>query len=143
MKPVCRKCTCLFTCNLIDLSISFNRTQWRFDISAAAQVLGVLATMLLRQPDHCDALCSDTVLLDHCVDATLAHQRNPGVMRQACQLYRNLVVRNPHLRSIVLGKGVESVLRDARKLVDCRDVAVAALRDLGLEDYNVSSSLPG
>lgn len=107
------------------------------DTTATVQVLGVLATMMLRQPDHCDALCDDAVLFDHCVDATLAHRKNPGVMRQACQLFRNLVVRNTHLRSTVLAKGVEGVLRDARKLTDCTDVAVAALRDLGLDDYNL------
>ena len=107
------------------------------DEGVGVQVLGVLATMMLRHPDHCDALCADAVLFDHCIDATLAHRKNPGVMRQACQLIRNLVVRNTHLRSEVLGKGVEGALRDARKLTDCTDVAVAALRDLGLDDYNV------
>lgn len=101
------------------------------------QVLGVLATMMLRHPNHCDALCDDTKLFEQCVDTTLAHRKNPRVIRQACQLFRNLVVRNTHLRSTVLDKGVEGVLREARQLTDCRDVAVAALRDLGLEDYNM------
>jgi hypothetical protein len=64
------------------------------------------------------------------------HSKSAAVMRQACQLIRNLVVRNPELRQPILGKGMEPLLRGAKALKDCDDVAAAALRDLGLNDYN-------
>jgi hypothetical protein len=51
---------------------------------------------------------------------------------------RNIVVRNTELRPAVLGKGVEPLLRQAktRYPAACQDVGSAALRDLGLENYN-------
>lgn len=100
------------------------------------QVLGLLATVMLRQPEHCDALAADGALFGHVTDAILAHRTSPPVMRQAAQLVRNLVVRNEHLRPQVLGaQGVEPALRKGRRLPDCGDVCCAALRDLGLNDY--------
>lgn len=46
-------------------------------------------------------------------------------------------VRNPELRPVVLEKGGEEVLRAIKDThpKDCGDVAAAALRDLGLENY--------
>lgn len=96
-----------------------------------------MATLLLRQPEHCDAAFANEALMSQVVDSMLAHRGSPAVMRQACQLVRNLVVRNPNLRKPMLGKGVEPVLRGAKQLRECDDVALAALRDLGLDDYNV------
>jgi hypothetical protein len=48
------------------------------------------------------------------------------------------VVRNPELRPSFLDKGAETLLRGAKKAFpdQCRDVGSAALRDLGLDDYN-------
>eukprot|EP00892_Ulva_mutabilis_P010855 jgi/Ulvmu1/8141/UM040_0037.1 len=100
------------------------------------QVLGLLATVLLRQPEHCDALAGDASLFGHITDAILAQRGSAPVMRQAAQLVRNLIVRNTHLRPQVLAaQGVEPALRAGRRLPDCGDVCCAALRDLGLTDY--------
>lgn len=100
------------------------------------QALGLLATVLLRHPEHCEAAAANEALMGEVVDAMLAHRGSASVMRQACQLVRNLVVRNTELRRPVLDRGVEAVLRGAKKLQDCDDVAIAALRDLGVADYN-------
>jgi hypothetical protein len=102
---------------------------------ALSQVLGLLATVQLRRPDHCDALVAHPHFLEHIVDAMRAHESHAGVMRQGCQLVRNLVVRNTHLRAAVLALGVEGLMRRAKKLTDCDDVAAAALRDLGIDNY--------
>lgn len=62
---------------------------------------------------------------------------NGGVARQACMAIRNMVVRNPELRGPFLDKGAEALVRGvkARYAGSCGDVGSAALRDLGLEQY--------
>lgn len=51
---------------------------------------------------------------------------------------RNIACRSTALRPILLNKGVEPLLRQAKKLFPeaCHDVGSAALRDLGIENYN-------
>ena len=100
------------------------------------QALGLMATILLRQPEHCEAASADEALMSQVMDAILTHRSSPSVMRQACQLVRNLVVRNPELRPVMLQRGAEPIMRGAKKLPECGDVATAALRDLGLDNYN-------
>jgi hypothetical protein len=61
-----------------------------------------------------------------------------AVQRQACMAVRNMVVRNPELRPGFLAAGAEDLLRSVKLLFpgSCKDVASAALRDLGLYNYN-------
>lgn len=61
-----------------------------------------------------------------------------AVQRQACMALRNMVVRNPELRPGFLAAGAEELLRAVKVLFPaaCKDVASAALRDLGLDNYN-------
>jgi hypothetical protein len=61
-----------------------------------------------------------------------------AVQRQACMAVRNMVVRNPELRPGFLAAGAEDLLRSVKLLFpgSCKDVASAALRDLGLDNYN-------
>ena len=108
----------------------------RSQAGACVQALGLLATVMLRHPEHCEAAAAHEAAMAEVIDAMLAHRSSAAVMRQACQLVRNLVVRNTELRRPVLDRGVEPLLRGAKKLPDCDDVATAALRDLGLADYN-------
>lgn len=60
-----------------------------------------------------------------------------AVQRQACMAVRNMVVRNPELRPGFLAAGCEGLLRSVKGLYPaaCKDVASAALRDLGLNNY--------
>lgn len=100
-------------------------------------VLGLLATTSLRHPEICDQMaqagCPDMV-----VDVMGDYAASAPVMRQACMLVRNMVVRNAHLRPVFLEKGVEARLRSAKAAhpASCKDVGAAALRDLGLDNYN-------
>lgn len=66
------------------------------------------------------------------------HAGKVGVQRQACLAMRIMVVRNPELRQPYLDKGAEALLRQAKKAFPswCKDVGSAALRDLGLDNYN-------
>eukprot|EP00775_Hariotina_reticulata_P012080 gene12080-12220_t len=61
-----------------------------------------------------------------------------GVQRQACMAVRNMVVRNPELGPAFLAAGAEELLRSVKVLFpgSCKDVGSAALRDLGLDNYN-------
>ena len=63
---------------------------------------------------------------------------SPSVQRQCCMLLRNMVVRNLELRPVFLGQDAEALLRAAKRLhpKTCSDVGAAALRDLGLDNYN-------
>lgn len=60
-----------------------------------------------------------------------------AVQRQACMAVRNMVVRNAELRPAFLAAGAEQLLRGTRAAFpsSCKDVAAAALRDLGLDNY--------
>jgi hypothetical protein len=60
-----------------------------------------------------------------------------AVQRQACMAVRNMVVRNTELRPGFLAAGAEPLLRAVKGVFPaaCKDVASAALRDLGLDDY--------
>ena len=61
-----------------------------------------------------------------------------GLQRQACMFFRNAVVRNPELRAAALATTAEASLRSAKKNHPAAgaDVATAALRDLGCDNYN-------
>lgn len=61
-----------------------------------------------------------------------------AVQRQACMAVRNMVVRNPELRPGFLAANAEELLRAVKTSFpgSCKDVASAALRDLGLNNYN-------
>lgn len=81
-----------------------------------------------------------------CVDAVIdvmgsmpnSTKNAQWVQRQACMSIRNIVARNPELRGLVLEKGAEPLLRTVKASHPqaCMDVGSAALRDLGLNDYN-------
>lgn len=49
-----------------------------------------------------------------------------------------MVARNPELRPAYLERGAEALLRAAKAAhpAACKDVGAAALRDLGLDNYN-------
>eukprot|EP00884_Botryococcus_braunii_P005371 jgi/Botrbrau1/14835/Bobra.0278s0005.1 len=108
------------------------------------QALGLLVALTLRNPSAgqkaVEAGCVDTV-----VDVMKAVDTNPKtaataqwVQRQACMSIRNIAGRNTALRPILLNKGVEDLLRQAKQRFPaaCHDVGSAALRDLGIENYN-------
>ena len=62
------------------------------------------------------------------------------VHRQACMALRNIVARSTQLRAGLLEKGAEELLRKAMRTYPqaCGDVGSGALRDLGLEDYQMA-----
>ena len=108
-------------------------------LAATEQCVGALAATCLKNPDAATACASENVfeIVAEAMssDVGVAHA---GVQRQACMFFRNAVVRNPELRSVALATSAEASLRLAKKNhpKHCGDVATAALRDLGCDNYN-------
>lgn len=91
----------------------------------------------LRMPEI-SAQAAEAGCIDAILDSMSQMPSCTPVQRQACMAVRNMVVRNPELRPQFLEKGAEGLLRQAKRsnMGDCGDVSAAALRDLGLENYN-------
>ena len=108
-------------------------------LAATEQCVGALAATCLKNPEAATACASENVfeIVAEAMssDVGVAHA---GVQRQACMFFRNAVVRNPELRSVALATSAEASLRLAKKNhpKHCGDVATAALRDLGCDNYN-------
>ena len=108
-------------------------------LAATEQCVGALAAACLKNPEAATACASENVfeIVAEAMssDVGVAHA---GVQRQACMFFRNAVVRNPELRSVALATSAEASLRLAKRNHPrhCGDVATAALRDLGCDNYN-------
>lgn len=107
------------------------------DPSVLQEVMYIISVLCLRSPDHAsraiEAGAGDL--------AVQAMQKFPGaqqLQRNACLMIRNLVVRNPENRKILLGNDIEKLIRRAKENHEnCKDAATDALRDLGLDNYNL------
>lgn len=109
------------------------------------QALGLLTALLLRSPSAAEKAvecgCGDTVLeVLSLVDSSKPTPEWQWVHRQACMALRNVVARSTQLRAGLLEKGAEELLRKAMRTYPqaCGDVGSGALRDLGLEDYQIA-----
>ncbi|KXZ54662.1 hypothetical protein GPECTOR_4g728 [Gonium pectorale] len=105
------------------------------DVAEAA--LGLLGNMVLRHPENA-TLCAEAGVPDMLVEVMRRHPGRAPVQRQACLLTRLMAARNPELRPGLLERGLEPLLRAAKAAHpnSCKDVGSAALRDLGLDNYN-------
>ncbi|KAG2442170.1 hypothetical protein HYH02_009658 [Chlamydomonas schloesseri] len=105
------------------------------DIAEVA--LGLLGNMMLRQPEICTQ-AAEAGVPELVVDLMNRWPARAPVQRQACLVTRIMVARNPELRPAYLERGVEPLLRAAKTAhpASCKDVGSAALRDLGLDNYN-------
>lgn len=101
------------------------------------QAIGMLVSLSLRNPGASTRFCDDGIVAA-VLESMRFHHSHYGVQRQGCMMIRNVVVRCPELRAGVLELGAEKVIRAAKSRWpdQCGDVGSAALRDLGLENYN-------
>ncbi|KAI4298431.1 hypothetical protein L6164_031992 [Bauhinia variegata] len=107
------------------------------DPSVLQEVMSIISVLSLRSPENA-ARAIEAGAGDLAIQAMqkypLAHQ----MQRNSCLMIRNLVVRNPENRTILLNNGVEKYIRKAKHSHDnCKEAATDALRDLGLDDYNL------
>ncbi|OAY81973.1 armadillo repeat-containing protein 6 [Ananas comosus] len=116
---------------LIKLSSRFSE-----DPSVIQEVMNVITVLSLRLPENA-ARAIEAGAGDLAVQAMQKFPASNQMQRQACLMIRNLVVRNPENRTILLNNGIEKLIRKAKGThQSCKDAATAALRDLGLDDYN-------
>ncbi|CAA7395814.1 unnamed protein product [Spirodela intermedia] len=117
--------------NLIKLSSKF------FDDPAVLQeIMTVISALSLRTPENA-ARAIEAGAGDLAIQAMRKFPSAYQMQKQCCLMIRNLVVRNPENRTILLGNGVERLIRKAKSSsAICKEAASAALRDLCLDDYN-------
>ncbi|KAL7002779.1 hypothetical protein U1Q18_003936 [Sarracenia purpurea var. burkii] len=107
------------------------------DPSVLQEVMSIICVLSLRSPDNAvraiEAGAGDL--------AIQAMKRFPGahqMQKNSCLMIRNLVARNPENRTLLLSNGIDKIIRKAKENHEsCKDAATDALRDLGLDDYNV------
>ncbi|KAK2665152.1 hypothetical protein Ddye_003726 [Dipteronia dyeriana] len=106
------------------------------DPSVLQEVMSIITVLSLRSPYNAsramEAGAGDL--------AIQAMQNFPSILqlqRNSCFMIRNLVVRNPENRTLLLSNGIEKLIRQAKENhQSCKAAATDALRDLGLDDYN-------
>ncbi|RCV08462.1 hypothetical protein SETIT_1G328700v2 [Setaria italica] len=106
------------------------------DPSILQEVMSMVTVLTLRSPEN----AARAMEIGYGTLAIQAMQRFPSsgqTQKQACLMIRNLVVRNPENRTILLNDGAEKLIRKAKVMHgSCKDAASSALRDLGLDNYN-------
>ncbi|KAL6912091.1 hypothetical protein ACP4OV_000896 [Aristida adscensionis] len=106
------------------------------DPSIIQEVMSMVTVLTLRSPEN----AARAMEVGYGTLAIQAMQRFPSsgqTQKQACLMIRNLVVRNPENRTILLNDGAEKLIRKAKMMHgNSKDAATSALRDLGLDNYN-------
>ncbi|XP_028765879.1 armadillo repeat-containing protein 6 [Neltuma alba] len=117
---------------LIKLSARFAE-----DPSVLQEIMSIITVLSLRSPDNA-ARAVEAGAGDLAIQAMQKFPAAQQLQRNSCFMIRNLAVRNPENRTALLNSGVEKFIRKAKQNHDsCKDAATDALRDLGLDDYNL------
>ncbi|KAK9287173.1 hypothetical protein L1049_015584 [Liquidambar formosana] len=116
---------------LIKLSARFSD-----DPSVLQEVMSIICVLSLRSPDNA-ARAVEAGAGDLAIQAMQKFPAAQQMQRNACFMIRNLVVRNPENRTLLLSNGIEKIIRKAKVNHESNKAAATdALRDLGLDDYN-------
>ncbi|KAH9317877.1 hypothetical protein KI387_019646 [Taxus chinensis] len=108
------------------------------DPSVLQETMATIRAVSLRSPANA-AKAVEAWAVDLAAEAMQKHPSAHLMQKQACLMIRNLAVRNPENRPLILEKGLENLIRIAKANHEgCKDAAISALRDLGLDDYNLS-----
>ncbi|XP_075108465.1 uncharacterized protein LOC107781027 [Nicotiana tabacum] len=112
-------------------------TRFSDDPSMLQEVMSMITVLSLRSPNNAaravEAGAGDTV-----IQAMQRFPESDQLLKSCCFMIRNLVVRNPENRTILLGNGIEKLIRKAKmNHKSCKNAATDALRDLGLDNYNL------
>jgi hypothetical protein len=112
------------------------------DDSVLEPALALLASLMLRLPDIATQ-ASECGAIEGIARVMADRPGSHAVQRQACMAVRNLGARNPEIRPLLIDKGLEDFVRQAKSMhpVQCGDVGAAALRDMGCDNYN-NGALP-
>lgn len=97
------------------------------------QVLGALNVLALRMPGNCQRI-AEIDLIPELLSGMRAFPTHPGVQRNAIMAMRNMVSdwKTKNLCALMLEGGAEELINAAQQQHPmCKEVAFAALRDLG------------
>ncbi|KNA05030.1 hypothetical protein SOVF_194120 [Spinacia oleracea] len=105
--------------------------------SVIQEVMYIISVISLRLPDHASRAI-EAGAGDLAIQTMQNFPAAQLLQRNACIMIRNLVVRNPENRKILLDNGIEKIIRKAKERhQNCKAAATDALRDLGLDNYNL------
>lgn len=111
-------------------------TRFSDDPSVLQEVMSVICTLSLRSPDNA-ARAIEAGAGDLAIQAMQKFPEAHQLQKNSCLMIRNLVVRNPENRTLLLSNGIEKIIRTAKgNHQSCKEAATDALRDLGLNNYN-------
>ncbi|KAF3952966.1 hypothetical protein ACB098_07G107200 [Castanea mollissima] len=117
---------------LIKLSARFSD-----DPSVLQEVMSIITVLSLRSPENATRAI-EAGAGDLAIQAMEKFPAAQQMQKNSCLMIRNLVARSPENRTLLLGNGVEKYIRKAKQShQSCKDAATDALRDLGLDDYNL------
>ncbi|CAL0318605.1 unnamed protein product [Lupinus luteus] len=107
------------------------------DPSVIQEVMAIIAVLSLRSPENA-ARAIEAGAGDLAIRAMQKFPAAHQMQRNSCLMIRNLVARNPENRTILLNNGVEKYIRKAKQTHgNCKEAATDALRDLGVDGYNL------
>ncbi|XP_010530876.1 PREDICTED: armadillo repeat-containing protein 6 [Tarenaya hassleriana] len=110
--------------------------QFSDDPLVIQEVMAIVAVLCLRSPGNA-ARAVEAGAGDLAIQAMKKFPSAAQMQRSSCNMIRNLAVRNAENRTLLLGNGVEKLIRTAKANHEiCRDSATDALRDLGVDNYN-------
>ncbi|KAK1313385.1 hypothetical protein QJS10_CPA06g02124 [Acorus calamus] len=105
--------------------------------SVLQEIMSIFWVLSLRSPENA-AHAVEAGVGDFAIQSMQKFPSAAQLQKQSCLMIRNLVVRNPENRTILLSSGIEKIIRKAKETHEsCKDAATDALRDLGLDDYNM------
>ncbi|PWA81988.1 Armadillo-like helical [Artemisia annua] len=106
------------------------------DPSVIQEVMTIICILCLRSPGNA-TLAIEAGAGDLAIQSMQKFPEAYQLQKNSCLMIRNLVARNPENRTLLLGNGIEKIIRKAKENhKSCKDAATAALRDLGLDNYN-------
>ncbi|XP_027361471.1 armadillo repeat-containing protein 6 [Abrus precatorius] len=107
------------------------------DPSVLQEIMSIISVLSLRSPENA-ARAIEAGAGDLAIQAMQKFPTAHQMQRNSCLMIRNLAVRNPENRTILLNNGIEKCIRKAKQThTNCKDAATDALRDLGLDNYNL------
>ncbi|XP_057502527.1 uncharacterized protein LOC130786264 [Actinidia eriantha] len=107
------------------------------DPSVLQEIMSIISVLSLRSPDNA-ARAIEAGAGDLAIQAMQSFPGAHQMQKNSCSMIRNLVVRNPENRTLLLNNGIEKIIRKAKENHEsCKEAATDALRDLGLDNYNV------
>ncbi|WJX10445.1 hypothetical protein P8452_01168 [Trifolium repens] len=107
------------------------------DPSVLQEIMSIISVLSLRSPENA-ARAIEAGAGDLAIQAMQKFPAAHQMQRNSCLMIRNLVARNQENRTILLKNGIEKYIRKAKQThANCKEAATDALRDLGLDSYNL------